>query len=468
MKDVVKNLKEFGYRKTGKYVLKKRNIIEKTDAYKAPGEITDATSDLLDKVVAFDTVITAAKIDEVPKHFKVFKGLLNILKLEDDTTQLLNLNSRVQYANEIEKVLKEENEALEYEDNVDLKFYENYNNVKEELKDNAKLIAEQKENEKIAKEKMKNHSNDAEFESEKENLEKAKGNKTKLLTKRAYMMNMTERAIVKEIVDLNKENRFVMVHRILGNIAGFAASVIEVFSLPVNKMIVAGLQIPTLFGKLLSKINEHIIKKIRDKSENSRKDNVLKNQLDEVKKNIGDDKFSKIVNKETDGQKQKELLEKSEDVSVKAAIKLSKKVQRVVCAKPIWYLRIFKPNVLEDEEKMRNIANSIFRVIKELPDFEKIEEQIKNVSENKMDLVKKGLKEANASKERIQTVLDIIGLDNSEDFIKSVKEYQKKKGSDLEKVNGNKLMLTEAHKEHYASRKNELKNRIVEAMKQKI
>ena len=468
MKDVVKNLKEFGYRKSTKGTLKKKNIVAKTEAYKAPGEITDATSDLLDKIVVFDSAISVAQLDEVPRQFKVFKGLLNVLKLEDDSTQFLNINSKVQYANEIEKVLKEENDRICEDKELDLKFFENYDNVKEEINDNKKLIEEQKDITYLEKHKLKGHNDDAEIERIQERIDESKKVKYKLSRKIAYLKNMRERAIVKGVLDLNKENRFTMVHRILGNVAGFAASVIEILNLPVNKVVVAGLQIPTLFGKLINKIDEHIIKKFRDKAENSRKENALKNQLEEVKETIGTEKFNEIVKDEKDNQKQKEMLEKSEDVAVKAAIKLSKKSQRVLFAKPAWYLRIFKPYVLEDEEKMRNIANSIFKVIKDLPDFNNIEEQIKNVPENKRDLVEQGLKEANASKERVQAVLDIVGIDNSEDYINAVKDYQNKKYKDIEKVNGNKIMLTEAQREFYSNKKNDLKNKLVDAMKQKI
>ena len=88
--------------------------------------------------------------------------------------------------------------------------------------------------------------------------------------------------------------------------------------------------------------------------------------------------------------------------------------------------------------------------------------------ENKRDLVEQGLKEANASKERVQAVLDIVGIDNSEDYINAVKDYQNKKYKDIEKVNGNKIMLTEAQREFYSNKKNDLKNKLVDAMKQKI
>lgn len=506
MKEEVKVFKEYGYRKTNRYTLKKKDIVSKTEWAKAPFELTDATSDFIDKVVTIDAAMSVPMMQDIPKHMRIFKGFLNILKLGDDTTQFLNLHTKVKLANNINNVLNKEREdfvgakleknTLNFIENYSkignkatskikssdfegdtLNYFEDYNIIKSALKENRELYAEQKKIAKEAKKKLGelykkeivNGTTSAdlsrEIEEQKKIFDKAKARKNNLIERRAYLKNIRERVIIREISDLNKENRFLMGHRILGNIANFATTVIELLVLPVNKVIIAGLQIPTLFGKLVSKIGEHVVRRFKEKAEASRRDNALDNQIKVIEDVVGKEKFKEIIKEEEDKQKQKEILEKSEDENVKLAVKISKGAQKVFCAKPKWYLRMFKPNVFENEERIQNVAKSIFAMVKELPDIEKAELDINNteIKQSTKELVLNGLSEAKAEEERLKTMLDIIGIGNADDYIRDVKYYHNKKKEHLKEVK-----LQGSDEIIYARMKNELRGKIEEAMKQKI
>jgi len=498
MNRVLNDLKGYKLRKTENYNLKRGNVTRDLRASDGPMDITKEFSELVEKL---------DKISILPAmggYMGKITTFARSLKLVDDTAKLLYANDNLRRMGNIDKTLKQETEELKkpqelkktqyYKKIVDLKetgiqaleakFLMKYENMKQELKKNKEAIKQQSElitKLKTTKKEMDNKlqelkedaiSNAFKIPRLKEKITKieqeifdAKVMKLKLTSRRASLMNLSEKNVVDMAKDINKSNRNEVALNLIGSLACIAADVILAISLPVSKVILVSLQIPVVFGKLIKAIDIHIFKKLREKSEASRKEEMMRAEIKNLNKAIGTDKFNEIVANEKDMAKQLEKIEKTEDTEIKSAFETSRRSQDVLCAKPKWNLRMFKIEASEDNDRLENTAKFVLKHIKELPDDAKIKEELEkdDLDEKTKNKLLKGLKQVEESKERVKTMLEVLGIDNADDYIRDVKEYKSNKEEDLKALDVSKF-----DKSGYTDKKNKLKERLVEAMKQKL
>lgn len=300
-------------------------------------------------------------------------------------------------------------------------------------------------------------------------LYEARVTKLRLGLRRASLKNLSEKNVVDMARDINRPNRNGIAFKILGGMARIAADIVIAMSLPISKVAVTALQMPLIIGNFFKALDRHIFRKLREKSEFSRKEQMAKEQMKNINKEIGTDRVREIIADEKDAAKQLEKIEKTEDKEIKCAFEASKRAQNVLCAKPSLSLRMFKIKAIEDNERLENTAKFILKQIKELPDEDKAREMLEKYDGvmTKINAIK-SLKQAEQSKERIKTMLEVLGIDNADDFINDVKEYKRKKSEDLAVIDNNKAKMNNAQRDFFAAKKNNLKDRLVEAMKQKL
>ena len=485
MNKVLNDLKNYELRNTRNYDLKKGNVTRDLKVSEGPTEITKEFSELVEKI---DTL---AILPIMGGHIKHVLSFVRSLILVDETAKLSYVDDNLRRIGNMNKTL--EQEALTFSDysikGLEAKFYMKYENIKQALKENKKAITEEdrkiaslksnlKSMEKELKSLMKNKNDNIDSinylkeEMHKKELElyEARMIKLKLGLRSAALKNVSEKNIVDMAKDINSSNKKGLKANIIGGMAHIAADIILAISLPVSKFVVTLLQIPLVFGKLVKALDTHIFKKLREKSENSRNEERTKAQIKNINKEIGEHKFKSIVGDEKDLAKQLEKIEKTEDKDIKVAFESSRRAQNVLCATPKGYLKMFKIKPVEDNERLESTAKFIIKQIKELPDEDKAKEVLSKEYIGKLTRVRaeKNLKQAQESKERIKAMLEVFGIDNADDFINDVKEYKTKKMEDLKSLNNDKSKMSNADKEHFGDRKNKLKERLVEAMKQKL
>ncbi|MBP5426790.1 MAG: hypothetical protein J6Y29_02705 [Clostridiales bacterium] len=129
---------------------------------------------------------------------------------------------------------------------------------------------------------------------------------------------------------------------------------------------------------------------------------------------------------------------------VRKAVFDSKKTEVIIGARPRdRFLRMFNIRTMEDEDRMKSTAKFIVSHIRNLPDYD-------NLDENEAKEFKTSVDETKKSYKRIEKMLKTINIDDGNAFINKVRDYKREKA------------------EGGSPDKNSLIDELVEAMKKEI
>lgn len=311
---------------------------------KGSNEIIDAGSKIADAIAVYGYA------QSLPHSLKIVKCCLNTFRLADDWRRVRSVESNLDSLYKVRKVVPLDNKNDAYNDITFKYFYSNYDEYKKGIRELDRKYVLNKWKICLLEEELS--MPDVEDREKKEMvLRKLCGINRSIERRVSRKQCLKERIINNEAISINKNSEKRLFWKFGADLLSFAANIIEVFTFPVvatfllacktpgmiygicrkiyrnediltrevnmkEDYILTTLQLPALVADFWNVIDKWIFKKIRKKSDDARKEQVLNKQLgyieEKISKLIGNDIFSKMKNIEDIGEdenKQKELIE---------------------------------------------------------------------------------------------------------------------------------------------------------------